>query len=373
VLLLCLDEIFVRRRPVLVGVEPHSLAWVLGRRADDRSGPTWCQALEPWPHVTYVAADGGSGLRLGLELAERKRQEAGPVPAREVNLDNFHIQQEGRRALRRDWQEAEAVWVKAEEADRAVAQSRRRGQDLRRVVHTARAAWEKAEAALVAVERREAAWQRAVAALGLFRPDGRLNDRAWAAADIAAAVQELQGSRWKKACRMLQDRHALTFLDRLHRELAEAEPRAELRAACAALWRLRHGGRRGCGPKPEGAAGAVAACVQVVICQKLDPGWRESYRRVARALTGTVRASSVVECMNSVLRMHQARHRKLTQGLLDLKRLYWNCRRFAAGKRRNHCPYEHLGLKLPTYEPWELLQMDPEELAQKLSTSKVAA
>jgi hypothetical protein len=77
--------------------------------------------------------------------------------------------------------------------------------------------------------------------------------------------------------------------------------------------------------------------------------------------------------MNSVVRMHQARHRNLTQPLVDWKRLYWNCRRFAEGKRRKHWPYEHLGLRLPTYDPWALLQMDPEELAQQLSTTKVAA
>jgi hypothetical protein len=71
--------------------------------------------------------------------------------------------------------------------------------------------------------------------------------------------------------------------------------------------------------------------------------------------------------------MHQARHRTLTQGLLDWKRLYWNCRDFTEGKRQGHCPYEHLGLRLPTYDAWALLQMDPEELAQKLSTAKVAA
>jgi hypothetical protein len=41
-------------------------------------------------------------------------------------------------------------------------------------------------------------------------------------------------------------------------------------------------------------------------------------------LWSTVRASSAVECMNSVIRMHQARHRRLTQPLLDRKRLYWN-------------------------------------------------
>ena len=39
-----------------------------------------------------------------------------------------------------------------------------------------------------------------------------------------------------------------------------------------------------------------------------------------------------------VMDWHQARHRHLTQPLLDLKRLYWNCRRFREGKRRRSCP-----------------------------------
>jgi hypothetical protein len=38
-------------------------------------------------------------------------------------------------------------------------------------------------------------------------------------------------------------------------------------------------------------------------------------------LSRTVLASSAVECMNSVLRMHQSGHRTLTQGMPDLKRL----------------------------------------------------
>jgi hypothetical protein len=60
--------------------------------------------------------------------------------------------------------------------------------------------------------------------------------------------------------------------------------------------------------------------------------------------------------MNSVLRMHQSRHRTLTQEMLDLKRLYWNTRVFGGGKRKGRCPYEHLGLKLPSYDFWTLLQ-----------------
>ena len=35
-------------RPVLVGVEPHSMACVLCLRTADRQGKTWYQALQPW-------------------------------------------------------------------------------------------------------------------------------------------------------------------------------------------------------------------------------------------------------------------------------------------------------------------------------------
>jgi hypothetical protein len=106
---------------------------------------------------------------------------------------------------------------------------------------------------------------------------------------------------------------------------------------------------------------------------QLGEGWEESYRRVSRVLRGVVRASSAVECVNSVVRMHQARHRNLSQELLDLKRLYFNGRAFREGQRQRRCPYQLLGLKLPTYDPWALLQLDPAQLEQLLSTPELAA
>ena len=88
----------------------------------------------------------------------------------------------------------------------------------------------------------------------------------------------------------------------------------------------------------------------------------------------TWRASSLVEGINSVLRMHQARHRKLTQGMLDLKRLYWNCHTFRTGRRKGQSPYERLGLKLPDgLDWWELSKMTPEQLRDKLSALNMAA
>ncbi len=43
---------------------------------------------------------------------------------------------------------------------------------------------------------------------------------------------------------------------------------------------------------------------------------------------GAVRASRAVEGVNNVVRMHEGRHRCVSQGRLDLKRFYWNCERF---------------------------------------------
>jgi hypothetical protein len=163
----------------------------------------------------------------------------------------------------------------------------------------------------------------------------------------------------------------LTFLDRLHRQLQEAEPNAALRDELIRLYWLRRQ-RKGRVEPPTERDSRPACLVQKVVCQRLDARWGESYHRVARAIGNTTRASSVVECMNSVIRMHQARHRTLSQPLLDLKRLYWNCRSFREGKRRHACPYQHLGLRLPTYDAWMLLQTAADDLTQELSTQQVA-
>jgi hypothetical protein len=372
---LCLDEIYCHRQPVLVGVEPHSMAWMLGRRAANCTGDTWQQTVQPWTHLESVVADAGSGLQAGLEKVRQQRAHAADGPPLEVGLDLFHIKQEGQRVLRVRWAPVEQAWLKAETASAVLVAKRWHGHKLpaRRAAHAAGRAWRRAEKVFRAYECQEAAWRRLESAFELYRPDGQLNERAWAQAQIAQAVQALPGPLWSKVRNFVQDPRSLVFLDRMHRRLQAAEPRAEVRAALVEWWRLRHAGSRGRGPILAGSARVVKPFVQAVICQRLAPDWREAYRRVAFVLSRTVRASSVVECMNSVVRMHQARHRTLSQPLLDLKRLYWNCRSFVAGKRRGACPYQHLGLTLPTYDWWQLLNGDTEESTQEVSTQKVAA
>jgi len=385
VLTVCLDEIFCRRRPVLVGVEPHSMACVLARRAPDRSGQTWAAALQPFGALHQVICDAGSGLRKGLELYQQRRAcpaapgaaAAQAAPALALCLDLFHTCQEAQRVLRLTWRAAEAVWRRWDAKQHTLDHLNWRGvprwsPEHRRASRQAEKAHSKAKQVLQQAERQEQAWQRARAAFELVRPDGSVNDRAAATADIRAALAELKGPRWSKVRNFLTDSRSLTFLDILQQALAAAEPRAEVRAALVSLWQVRQLQRPAGGREPS-ATLAVAECVQQRVCQQLAADWLGGYTRVAAVLRQVVRASSVVECMNSIWRMHQARHRGLSQELLDLKRLWWNCRAFGEGKRRGRCPYQLLGLKLPTYDAWELLQWDPEQLAQQLSTSELAA
>ena len=160
----------------------------------------------------------------------------------------------------------------------------------------------------------------------------------------------------------------------MHSELARIPVSEELREALVRLWWLRRQRPRASVVGTVSGAGHVAHLVQQELCQKLDANWLAWYRQVAAVLRGTLRASSAVECMNSVLRMHQGRHRTMTQRMLDLKRLYWNCREFRGGKRKGKCPYEHLGLKLPSYEFWDLLHEElPEAIEQAKATAKAKA
>jgi hypothetical protein len=338
---------------------------VFCHNATDRSAETWKNQLESFSFLEFAVSDAAKGIAKAVAEVAESRHHDPAAPALEHGLDIFHTTMEAKRVLAQHWRGAEALWEKAEAADLAVAESKRQGIDARGVAVTARAAWGKAIASFEQVERLEAAWSRAQAALDLFGPDGRLNDRARAFAETTAAVKDLTGPDWSKVRNFLTDPRSLAFLDRMHRRLEVAEPRPQWREAMAWRWWLRH--RR---PSPSDPVTEVLR--GVARDRDLDEEERASYEKVAVVLGGTVRASSAVECMNSVLRMQQSRHRRMTQPMLDLKRLYWNCRAFRSGPRKDVGPYQALGLELSTYDFWELLHTDPARLTQQLSTQRNA-
>jgi hypothetical protein len=358
-----------------VAVEPTSLTLLACAKTGDRSGAAWQVVLEQFTNAEFVVSDAAKGIAAAVQAMVSARSESGSTVPLEHGLDVFHTNMEARRVLAGPWRRAEAAWEEAEAADARVAEAKRNGKDARAVAPQARSAWQEAERLLAAVDQQESAWQRARAALAVFRPDGRLNDRAWAEAEIELALADLRGVEWKKVRNFLKDVRTLTYLDRLQRRLAEAEPDPVMRRVCLRRWWLRHQGSRAAAA-PQTAQAHVQAMLDAKVRDgQLTAEEQAAYDRLAQVLRTTVRASSAVEGINSVLRMQQGRHRKMTQGLLDLKRLYWNCRPLQTGKRRGRCPYEMLGTPLPSTDFWALLRGENSagaQLSEKVSAQGVA-
>src|SRR5262249_7107280 len=305
------DEIFFGRRPCLMIVEQHSLCWLSGRLADNRNGDTWAEEFRRLPNLQQVTRDGGTGLAKGVALVNEERHAHGQAPMADQE-DHFHTLREGRRALRQVQQRVcRAIDAAATAHHREQQKARRTGSRQGTATVTAQAERHAAAAveAGVAVEK---AWATITDALQLFTPTGALNTRARAEAIIAAALPVLDDLVWAKTRRALTRPQLLTFLDRAHAQLAALPLAAAVRDAAvqAEGLRQRPEGLRGAGPSAATLRGVLLATALILTLSRTEG--TVAVVQVRQVLRQAWRASSLVECLNSVARMQQSRHRRMT-------------------------------------------------------------
>jgi hypothetical protein len=351
-------------------VEPASLCWLTGRMVKARDGVTWAEEFARYPALKAVVRDDGSGLGKGLKLERARRRAAGQSDIDET-LDIFHTLREGGRALRTTWGRATRALEAADAGQRGVDRLGRQGTPRTGKVKKINRLWREAEPLWDQATAAETAWSEVKSAFEFFTPEGRLNDRKQAATVVAAALPHLSGSAWAKTRRLLLRRESFTFLDQAQARLTDLGLDPDVLSASLDLEGLRRQPWRLSVTTPGSAATRAWMLARTVQLAKTDRDGQTQAQRVGQVLRGVWRASSLVECVNSVARMQQARHRNMTQGLLDLKRLYWNLRRFRTGRRKNQTPYGLLGLELPDLSFWEFLKLTPEELRDQLSAQEV--
>jgi len=364
------DEIYVKD-PVLMVVEPESLCWLSGRLSDTVSGETWSQEFTQLPNLEQVMRDGGSGLEKGVALVHEQRQAEGKSLLTDQG-DHFHALRHGGVGMNKTQRQASKALAQAEAAQKELDECARQGQSRAGIATRVSHAWKKAEEAFDTWQERERLWQKTKQALQLVTADGALNTRQQAEGVLAETLPQLPDSDFAKAKRQLQKPEMLNYLDRVQAKMAALPFTEEVKQAAVRQEALRRRPEALQGETQKAAALRGVLLVCAVVLSKADEGF-QAVAAVRDIFRRAYRASSLVECINSVLRMHQAGHRRMTQGLLDLKRLYWNCHRFSAGRRRKTTPYERLGVPWPPGLPWwEVLKLTPEQLRDKLSTANVA-
>jgi hypothetical protein len=368
------DEIYVSQ-PVLMVVEPASLCWVAGRRLDESlTGAVWVEEMGRLPALEQVARDNGSCLGRGVADLNKRRQEHG-LAAVADQLDHFHMLRDGGRAVGRTERAARRAFKAVEKAEALLAKCEREGR-----VSSAgcksrlRACLAKAERAMDIWMARERVWQEVKAAVQPFTPEGHLNTRAGAEKRLAELLPQLPDAEFATVKRQLQRPEMLTYLDEIQRKLAALDVPADIKQAVVRQEGLRRRPELLQADTVQAAAlrGVMLACA-AALARSGEVG-QHAVEAVRSILRTSWRASSLVECVNSVLRMQQARHRKLSQGLLDLKRLYWNCHQFRTGHRRGQSPYQRLGVSWPEgLRWWDVLKWSTEQLRDKLSALNQAA
>jgi hypothetical protein len=367
------DEIYVND-PVLMVVEPESLCWISGRRSDQVTGEAWGQELAVLPNLEQVTRDGGNALEKGVALVNAERQARGETRMVVDQGDHFHALRGGRVGLNKAQRQARQALAEAEAAQKELEACARHGQAQTRAAVRASFAWKRAEQAMDTWQERERLWHQTKEALQLVTPTGELNTRQQAQEVLAQTLPQLPDRDFAKTKRQLQKPEMLNYLDRVQQKLAALPYPEEVKQAAVRQEGLRRRPEALQGDHVQATARRGIMLLCAVVLSKAGTSGQEAVAAVRDVFRRAYRASSLVECINSVLRMQQAGHRQMTQGLLDLKRLYWNCHTFRAGRRRGTSPYQRLGVRWPEgLRWWDMLKLTPAQLSDKLSTAKMAA
>ena len=341
VFLLC-DEIFTLGQPILLTVEPRSLAILKSELGDNREAETWKKHWEALADAGLIAhptvvADQGAGLVKGCALMGLRH-----------HPDLFHLLRPLAMFGERFYRQALA----------AIAwEYERGGLEIGRsepVIHKRMASYEAAKAAAdEKISRYDHfcyLWAELRKALELFNSEGRIPEGASRQAEIGAIVELMR----ELGCEQLNQ--ALSSFasglegywsyyrraEDVYQGLTQRYPRAVVEV-CACGWQLK---RQSTNSKDYGMRKRLAqeAAFYDDYAGSLLPERVEVIRKeVEETLDAEVRSSSLVENINSALRPLLATCRgQVDQAMLELFAYVHNHRRFVRGKRAGKAPIEIL-------------------------------
>ena len=340
-----IDELFRHRQPILCVIDPRTLLATVPEAAENRKGETWQAVLKQYPNLEFVVSDQASGLRKGVNSCGQEIAH---------QYDVFHIKREIRRWLRSQEARCYEQMEKTEQA-RRLLEDPRLGAGAR-----IQASVEYSQKAAALDERLLAFdWTEVIVDYldeSLTAYDARrhrIRSKAEAEAlidEVVELLRETKAINTKPLIAVIEGARPglFVFLKVVEEKLGRIDVRWRHVRGCrrtafnaiACAWHYHSRAH-----KSEKAQSAyLTALVGLQYWSKRIENFADVARQIYEALDQVVRASSAVECFNSLLRPYISVKKHLSQEFLALIALYHNTRPLK--QRGNRTPLELAGVDL---------------------------
>ncbi len=314
------DEIFQNSRPVLVGCDVDSTYCYLLSLEDHRDAETWGVRLlelkdRSWqPEATI--ADGGRGLRAGQELA---------CPGLSCRGDVFHTQREAGQVVSYLENRAYGAITKCDQQERRMLKAKKKGQGHKHSKQLTLARTAAAKAIQLADDvALLASWlsHDVLTVIGPPLPvrQGLFDFLMSELERLVPSCPHRLGPLLKALCN--QRDTLLAFASEVDQSLSAIAEEHEVSEAIVRELLLVSEPRT---PSDWQAEAALR--------KRLGSKFYELHQAVTKVTSNTVRASSVVENLNSRLRHYFFLRRHLSNDYLELLRFYLNHHRFPRSER----------------------------------------
>ncbi len=334
----CIDEIFFHQTPILVVVDPDSMAVGACERSEDRTGESWHTVLSHFPHLSYVISDAARGIGRGVYLTDG-------ILLHQKDL--YHLLSEISRTTRRLESGLEKLLKAEVEAWQDWATGRIYTKTMEKTLATVIRQLELMEQYYQALELLDYAFSS-------MTSDYQVNTREHGHQILSDVIQRLQSLTELEVDNLIEilEKRApgcLVFLDQLQHELSsipvELEEDGEFTVDQIREWAIQEVCLEQAmmdEPTDEVFSAYRSLWEKVRSLKKLIPLFLQVVSEVRRILYRPKRASSLVECYNSILRPIQQVKKHVTQEFLWLKALHHNMKTFKQGKRKGKSPFQLL-------------------------------
>ena len=349
----CLDEIFLHQTPILTVVDPDSMTVGACERSEDRTGESWHTVLSHFPNLRHVISDEAKGIGKGVYLTDETMLH---------QKDLYHLLSEISRTTRR----LEARLGKLLRAEEKAWQAWVEGRIYTKTMEKTLA---RIDRQLELMEQYYQALELLDFAFSSMTSDYQVNTREYGHQILSGVVQRLKSLATElnidDLIGILEKRASgcLVFLDQLQHELSsipvELGSDSQFTADEIRQWAIQEVCLQQAiadEPTDEVFSAYGELWEQVRSLKKLMPLFLQVVSEVKGILYHPRRASSLVECYNSILRPIQQVKRYVSQEFLWLKALHHNMKSFKQGRRKGSSPFQLLGIDFGKQDWIQLLE-----------------